>query len=161
MKGRSRKNYVWWWPITFMSLVPHGPMRVFTGMPEEHSVSFSCHEQTGVWAYTGCAIAWSLAFRFLCPDNLHRSAVILIITGRSDQILSDEIENSHSTLQVLSVPFNFKQFDSDWCIIQVKMKRYYRGRLPGRRKDLPTGLGHAPFELLRSPPKRAPGKWTE
>lgn len=161
MERPSRKNDVWCWPITFMSLVLHGPMRVFTGMLGEHSVSFSCHEQTGVRAYSGCPIAWSLAFRFLRPDNLHRAAVILIITVRSDQILSDEIENPHSALQVLSVPFDCKQFDSDWCIIQVKMKRYYRGRLAGRRKDLPTGLGHAPFELLRSPPRRAPGKWTE
>lgn len=38
------------------------------------------------------------------------------------------------------------------------MKRFHWGRLVGRKENLPTGLGHAPFEWLRSPPRRAPGK---
>jgi len=49
----------------------------------------------------------------MCPDNVHGAAVILIITVRSDYILSDETENPRSTLQILNVPFNLKQFDSD------------------------------------------------
>lgn len=131
-KWKDRVGKLTWMLLTHNICVTHahGPMRVFTGMLGEHSVSLSCHKPTGVEVYPGCPKA-----RSLLDSCVWKTFTELKITARSD-LIGRDWNNLAPLLCAL-------RFEPVWLMhysgCLLKIKRCYWGRLDGEEKWLTHG----------------------